>query len=193
MKRICVFAGSSPGAREEYAAAARSLGRSLVFRHLGLVYGGGDIGLMGILADTVLEEGGEVIGVIPRALVNREIAHRAVTELRVVRSMHDRKAQMAELADGFVVLPGGLGTLEEFLEILTWAQLGIHHKPVGVLNVSGYYDTLLEFLDQTVVEQFVQDKNRKMVLVEERPEALLDRFERYAPPEVRQWADSSET
>ena len=193
MKRICVFAGSSPGAREEYAAAARSLARALVFRHLGLVYGGGDIGLMGILADTVLEEGGEVIGVIPRALVDREIAHRALTELRVVRSMHDRKAQMADLADGFIVLPGGLGTLEEFLEILTWAQLGIHHKPVGVLNVSGYYDTLLEFLDQTVAEQFVQDKNRKMVLAEERPEALLDRFERYAPTDVRQWADSSET
>ena len=193
MKRICVFAGSSPGAREEYAAAARSLARSLVFRHLGLVYGGGDIGLMGILADTVLDEGGEVIGVIPRALVDREIAHRALTELRVVRSMHDRKAQMAELADGFVVLPGGLGTLEEFLEILTWAQLGIHHKPVGVLNVSGYYDALLEFLDQTVAEQFVQDKNRKMVLVEERPEPLLDRFERHIPPDVRQWADSSET
>ncbi len=193
MKRICVFAGSSPGLREEYSAAARSLARSLVFRHLGLVYGGGDIGLMGVLADTVLDEGGEVIGVIPRALLDREIAHRTLTELRVVSSMHDRKAQMAELADGFVVLPGGLGTLEEFLEILTWAQLGIHHKPVGVLNVAGYYDTLLEFLDQTVVERFVKDENRRMVLVEERPEALLDCFERYTPPEVRQWADSSET
>jgi len=193
MKRICVFAGSSHGLRGDYADTTRSLARALAVRKLDLVYGGGDIGLMGILADTALEEGGQVIGVIPRALADREIAHLGLTDLRIVSSMHDRKALMADLADGFIVLPGGLGTLEEFLEILTWAQLGIHHKPVGVLNVSGYYDILLEFLDQTVAEQFVRDKNRKMVLVEEHPEALLDRFEQYTPPDVRQWEDDSKT
>jgi hypothetical protein len=193
MKRICVFAGSSSGGRPEYANAARDLGNALTLRHLGLVYGGGDIGLMGVLADTVLELGGDVIGVIPRALVNREVAHHRLTELRVVSSMHDRKAQMEELSDGFVVLPGGFGTLEEFLEILTWAQLGIHSKPCGLLNVTGYYDTFLAFLDQTVEAQFVKEENRDLVIVEESAAALLDRFEKYDPPKVKKWADLSET
>jgi uncharacterized protein (TIGR00730 family) len=193
MKRICVFAGSSSGGCSDYATAARELGNALVFRHLGLVYGAGDIGLMGVLADTVLELGGDVIGVIPRALVNREVAHHRLTELRVVSSMHDRKAQMEELSDGFVVLPGGFGTLEEFLEILTWAQLGIHSKPCGLLNIAGYYDTLLEFLDQTVEAQFVKQENRDLVIVEENAATLLDRFERYDPPKVKKWEDSSET
>ena len=193
MKRICVFAGSSPGGRPEYASAARDLGKALVPRHLGLVYGGGDIGLMGVVADAVLELGGNVVGVIPHALVDRDVAHQRLTELRVVASMHDRKAQMEALSDGFVVLPGGFGTLEEFLEILTWAQLGIHSKPCGLLNVAGYYDTLLQFLDQTVEAEFVKQENRDLVIVEESAVALLDRFERYDPPEVKKWADSSET
>ena len=193
MKRICVFAGSSPGGRPEYTDAARDLGQALIARHLGLVYGGGDVGLMGVIADTVLELGGDVVGVIPRPLVDREVAHHRLTELRVVASMHDRKAQMEELSDGFVVLPGGFGTLEEFLEILTWAQLGIHSKPCGLLNVAGYYDTLLKFLDQTVDAEFVKPENRNLVLVDGSASDLLDQFEKYDPPKVRKWVDSDQT
>ena len=190
MKRVCVFAGSSEGVREEYAAAAGSLAKALVSRRLGIVYGGGAVGLMGVLADKALEETGEVIGVIPRALLERGIAHEGLTELRIVPSMHARKAQMAELSDAFVVLPGGSGTLEEFLEILTWTQLGIHTKPVGLINVAGYYDKLLRFFDQSVREGFLQEQNRNMLLVENCPEALLDRLENYESPAVRKWTDS---
>jgi uncharacterized protein (TIGR00730 family) len=193
MKRICVFAGSSPGARAEYTDAARDLAQALIARHLGLVYGGGDVGLMGVIADTVLELGGDVVGVIPRALVDREVAHHRLTELRVVASMHDRKAQMEELSDGFVVLPGGFGTLEESLEILTWSQLGIHSKPCGLLNVVGYYDTLLQFLDQTVDAEFLKPENRNLVLVDGSASDLLDQFEKYDPPKVRKWVDSNQT
>ena len=186
-RRICVFAGSSLGAKVDYAVAAKSLGRSLVFRDMAVVYGGGDIGLMGILAESVLAEGGEIVGVIPQALLNRDVGHEFLTELRVVSSMHERKEQMSEMADGFIVLPGGLGTLEEFFEIVTWAQLGIHHKPVGLMNVGGYYDRLLEFLDVAVFEKFIELTNRNMVLVEEHAEALLDRLEQYIPPAVEEW------
>ena len=176
----------------EYGDAARALGAVLISRDLGLVYGGGAVGLMGLLADTVLEGGGHVIGVIPRPLVDREVAHGGLSELRVVGSMHDRKAQMAHLADAFIALPGGLGTLEELLEIWTWAQLGIHRKPCGLLNVEGYYDRLLEFLDHAVGENFIAQKNRDMMTVAGNGEELLDRMESYRGPDVTRWIEESE-
>ena len=193
MKRICVFAGSSAGGRSEYADGAERLGQALAGRGLELVYGAGDVGLMGALADSAIGAGGHVIGIIPRALVDREVAHRGLSDLRIVSSMHERKALMAELSDGFIALPGGLGTFEEFTEILTWAQLGIHIKPCGLLNIVGYYDRWLEFLDQAVAESFVVQKYRDLVLVESDAEVLLDRFERYRPPDLKRWADSTET
>jgi uncharacterized protein (TIGR00730 family) len=182
LKRICVFCGSSPGARPEYVRAARQLGQALIDRQIGLVYGGAHVGVMGQIARAVLDAGGEVIGVIPRALVKMEVAFTDLPDLRVVGSMHERKALMADLADGFVALPGGLGTIEEFFEVLTWAQLGMHRKPCGLLNVCGYYDRLLGFLDHTVDEAFVHVKHRRTVLVDASPEALLDQFEIYRPP-----------
>jgi uncharacterized protein (TIGR00730 family) len=191
MKRVCVFAGSSSGARSQYGDAARSLGAALVSRDLGLVYGGGAVGLMGLLADTVLERGGHVIGVIPRPLVDREVAHSGLSELRIVASMHERKTQMAQLSDGFVALPGGLGTLEELFEIWTWAQLGIHRKPCGLLNVEGYYDRLLEFLNHAVAENFIDTKNRSMMTLAEGGDELLDRLEGYESLEVPKWVEES--
>ena len=185
MKRVCVFAGSSSGARSQYGDAARSLGAALVSRNLGLVYGGGAVGLMGLLADTVLELGGHVIGVIPRPLVDREVAHSGLSDLRIVASMHERKTQMAQLADAFIALPGGLATLEELFEIWTWAQLGIHRKPCGLLNVEGYYDRLLEFLNHAVTEKFIDTKNRSMMTLAEGGDELLDRLESYEGLEVR--------
>lgn len=155
-----------------------------------MVYGGSSVGLMAALADTMLEEHGDVIGVIPRMLVEREVANRALTDLRVVESMHERKALMAELADGFVALPGGIGTLEEFFEIWTWAQLGMHDKPCALLNVAGYFDPLLEFLDRAVAEKFVREVHRKMVIVESDPSVLLARFEAYEPPRVVKWINA---
>jgi uncharacterized protein (TIGR00730 family) len=187
--RICVFAGSSPGARRDYAVAARDLAEELVSRDLGLVYGGANVGLMGTLADTVLELGGHVIGVIPESLVSKEVAHGRLSDLRVVGSMHERKAQMAELSSGFVALPGGVGTIEETFEILTWAQLGMHGKPCGLLNVAGYYDPLVAFLEHSVRERFLEEVHRTMLLVAECPKVLLDAFDRYAPPEVEKWID----
>ncbi|HEY7379061.1 MAG TPA: TIGR00730 family Rossman fold protein [Steroidobacteraceae bacterium] len=189
MKRLCVFAGSSRGAREEYAEAAERLARELVKRRYGLVYGGGKVGMMGVLADATLAAGGEVIGVIPKALLEKEVAHGGLTELRVVASMHERKAMMAELSEGFIALPGGLGTLEEFFEVLTWAQLGLHPKPCGLLNVSGYYDRLLDFLDLTVEERFVKSQHRALVLISTSPADLLDRLAAYRPPHVEKWID----
>ena len=177
-KKICVFTGSRHGASPEYAAAAKQLGEELVTRGYGLVYGGGNVGLMNVIADTVLELAGEAVGVIPDSLVSREVAHLGLTELRVVGSMHERKALMAELSDGFIALPGGIGTMEEFFEVLSWAQLGVHEKPCGLLNVSGYYDSLIRFLDHAVRDDFVKPKHRALMLVEERPAMLLDRFER---------------
>ncbi len=160
------------------------MGRALVERALGLVYGGAGVGLMGKIAQTVLAGGGEVIGVIPAALVEKEVAFEGLPNLRVVNSMHERKALMADLADGFVALPGGLGTIEEFLEILTWAQLGIHSKPCGVLNVCHYFDSLMAFLDRAVEENFIRSEHRSMVLVQENPDGLLDQFDAYQPPRI---------
>jgi uncharacterized protein (TIGR00730 family) len=174
--RLCVFCGSSFGASPLYADAARELGRRLVRRGIGLVYGGGDVGLMGVVADAVLAAGGPVWGVIPRALADREVAHRQLTSLEIVGSMHERKARMAELADAFLALPGGLGTLDEWFEVWTWAQLGIHAKPLGMLNVAGYFDPLLAFVDRTVDEGFVSPRHRGLVSVDGDPERLLDRL-----------------
>jgi uncharacterized protein (TIGR00730 family) len=193
MKRICVYCGSSNGAREAYTAAARALGRALVRRDLGLVYGGSDAGLMGVLADTVLAEGGEVIGVIPEPLVVKEVAHKGLTELRIVRSMHERKAMMAELADGFIALPGGFGTLEEFCEIVTWIQLGLHRKPCGLLNIEGYYDGLLAFLDHAVAEGFIHPGYRAMVLNGAQAEHLVEKILSAVVPPLRKWIDRDET
>lgn len=190
IRRLAVFCGSNPGARPEYIEATRSFGRLLAERGIGIVYGGSSVGLMAALADTMLDELGDVIGVIPRMLVEREVANKALTDLRIVESMHERKALMAELADGFIALPGGIGTLEEFFEIWTWAQLGMHDKPCGLLNVAGYFDPLLEFLDRAVSEKFVREVHRKMVIVESDPKALLARFEAYEPPRVVKWINA---
>jgi uncharacterized protein (TIGR00730 family) len=194
MKRLCVFAGSTVGGRAEYADAARGLAGEMTRRGLGLVYGGGAIGLMGVLADTALAAGGEVIGVIPRPLASQELAHTGLTELRLVASMHERKATMAALADGFVALPGGLGTFEETLEMLTWSQLGVHAKPVGVLNVAGYYDGLLRWLSHAVSEGFLKRDNLALLLFGDTPPELLDHLAGWRPPPgPRAWLDPSQT
>jgi len=184
MKRVCVFCGASEGARPAYAEAARQLGSELVARGLGLVYGGCAVGLMGVLADTVLRLGGEVIGVIPQRLASRELAHSGLTELRVVDSMHERKATMASLVDGFAVLPGGLGTLDETFEALTWSQLGIHGKPIGVLNVEGYWDGLRHIIEHAVRERFVSPEYAGLLLFADTPVELLDRFTAWRAPQV---------
>lgn len=186
---VCVFTGSSPGALDAYADAARGLARALVARHQTLVYGGATVGLMGVLADTVLHEGGKVIGVIPAHLEAREVAHRGLTELRVVDSMHERKSVMADLSDGVIALPGGLGTLEELFEMLTWAQLGLHRKPCGVLNVAGYFDRLLAFLDHAVAQRFMSEPHRGLLLADDCPAALLDRMDSYEAVETGKWLD----
>ena len=194
MERICVFCGASPGARPEYAQATTELARLLVADGIGVVYGGGGVGLMGVLADAVLAEGGEVIGVIPRALMDREIAHRDVTDMRVVGSMHERKALMADLADGFVALPGGMGTLEELFEVYTWAQLGLHRKPCALLNVEGYYDGVVGFLGHAVEERFVREEHREMLVVETEPGVLIERLRKFEPDAVLpKWIDREET
>jgi len=193
MKRICVFCGSSSGAERAFAGAAVEMGETLARHHLGLVYGGGNIGLMGLLADAVLAGDGEVIGVIPQALVDKELAHRRVTELRVVRSMHERKAMMAELADAFIALPGGYGTLEEFCEVLTWAQLGIHRKPCGLLNVGGFYDPFLAQIEHAARNQFIREQHRALVHVEQQPEPLLRRLFAAHPPATHKWIDRDQT
>ncbi len=193
IRRICVFCGSNPGASPVYAEAARALGEALAERGLGLVYGGGNVGLMRVVADAALAAGAEVIGVIPHALVAREVAHQGLTELREVGSMHERKALMAELSDGFIALPGGIGTLEEWFETWTWAQLGLHAKPLGLLDVAGYYGELLRFLDHVVAERFLHPDHRSMVLVETDPGLLLDRMRAYVPPVVAKWIERKET
>jgi hypothetical protein len=193
LRRVCVFAASSPGTEPEYAAVAAALGKELGAREIALVYGGARVGLMGVLADAVLAAGGFVTGVIPESLVALEVAHESLPDLRIVDSMHERKQVMADLADAFVALPGGLGTLEELFEILTWAQLGMHAKPCGLLNVAGYYDALLAFLDRAVADRLVTPAHRAMLLVEREPAALLERFARYAPPRVEKWLDREET
>ncbi|HYA30786.1 MAG TPA: TIGR00730 family Rossman fold protein [Acidobacteriota bacterium] len=175
-KNICVFTGSRHGSLAAYSEAAKQLGLALVARDYGLVYGGGNVGLMTVIADTVLASNGYVAGVIPNSLVSKEVAHQGLSELRVVNSMHERKAVMAELSDGFIAMPGGIGTLEEFFEVLSWAQLGIHQKPCGLLNVAGYYEPLIQFLDHAVGHDFVKPKHRALLLVESDPAKLLDRF-----------------
>jgi len=176
LRRICVFCGSSVGSRPAYVAAARELGRTLAERGLGVVFGGGKVGLMGVLADAALAAGGEAIGVIPEAMVGREIAHNGLTELRVVHSMHERKTLMADLADAFIALPGGYGTFEEFFEAVTWTQLGIHSKPCGLLNVAGYYDTLLALLDRAVSDGFIREANRSLIVDASDVRTLLEKL-----------------
>jgi len=189
MKRVCVYCGSSPGARPEYAVAARELGRVLAANGLGLVYGGSTTGLMGNVADGALDAGGEVIGVIPRMFVSKGIDHLGLSETRIVNSMHERKAVMAELGDAFIALPGGMGTLEEVFEILTWAQLGLHSKPCGFLSIRGYYSGLAEFLDYSVSQRFIKEEHRTMILMAETPEALLGKFREYEAPVIDKWID----
>lgn len=189
LRRVCVFCGSSPGAGPDFTRAARELGAELAARRWGLVYGGARVGLMGALADAVLAGGGEAIGVIPASLVEREVAHEGLTALEVVDSLHQRKLRMAELADGFVALPGGMGTLDELFEVLTWAQLGLHAKPVGVVNVGGYFDSLLAHLDHTVERRFVRPEHRDLVLAEGEPAALLDALTAWTPRPVEKWLD----
>jgi uncharacterized protein (TIGR00730 family) len=176
-RNICVFMGSQAGMRPEYTAAAKQIGRELAERDYGLVYGGGSVGLMTVVADTMLERGGNVTGVIPESLVGKEVAHRGLSDLRIVQSMHERKAVMAELSDGFIALPGGIGTMEEFFEVLSWAQLGIHDKPCGLLNVCGYYQHIIQFLDYGVDEGFLKPQHRALLIAEEEPVGLLDQFE----------------
>jgi uncharacterized protein (TIGR00730 family) len=189
MKRVTVFCGSSAGERPGYADAARATGAALAARGLGLVYGGGNVGLMGILADSVLAAGGQVIGVIPRVLEEREVAHRGLTELHVVGSMHERKALMADLCDAFIALPGGLGTLEELFEVLTWTVLGLHQKPCGLLDVDGYYASLLGFLDHATTERFVRPEHRALVHQDVEPGALLDKLATAPLPALPRWID----
>ena len=176
-RQICVFTGSRHGAMPAYADAAKQLARCLVERGFGLVYGGGNVGLMNVIADAALELGGHVTGVIPDSLVSKEVAHLGLSDLRVVQSMHERKALMAELSNGFIAMPGGIGTMEELFEVLSWAQLGLHEKPCGLLNVAGYYNPLVEFLDRAVTQDFLKPKHRALLLVESEPAILLDRFD----------------
>ena len=192
MRSVCVFCGSNPGRRPEYLAGAADLGRTLASRRIRVVYGGAHAGVMGALADAVLAAGGEITGVIPGLLVDAEVAHSGLTELRVVDSMHERKATMAGLAEGFIALPGGLGTLEEFAEIVTWAQLGLHAKPTGLLNLLGYYDGLLRFLDHATQERFVRPGHREMILARPSAAELLAAMEGWAaPPRTRaKWIDA---
>ena len=191
--RICVFCGSSPGARPCYAAATAQLARYLAASRIAIVYGGARVGSMGTLADAALLAGGEVIGVMPRSLVEKEVAHRGLSDLRVVGSMHERKALMAELSDGFVALPGGYGTFDEFCEVLTWSQLGLHRKPCGLLNLEGYYDSLLALFDRAVAERFLKPEHRRMVISDTHPEALVDRLLAYEPPLVDKWIRREQT
>jgi uncharacterized protein (TIGR00730 family) len=193
MKRICVFAGSSSGVRAEYLGAASDLGSCLAACGIELVYGGARVGLMGAVANAVLAGDGNVIGVIPRALVDKEVAHSGLADLRIVTSMHERKALMAELSDGFIALPGGWGTLDEMFEILTWAQLGLHRKPCGLLNVQGYFDRLLSFLDHTVEQGFVRREYGSLLSVSDAPGTLLDAMATQTPPAFEKWIDLAST
>jgi uncharacterized protein (TIGR00730 family) len=193
MRRISVFCGSSAGRRPDYAEAATRLGQLLAERGLGLIFGGGHVGLMGILADAVLDAGGEVIGVIPQALVDRELAHQRLTELHVVATMHQRKALMADLADAFVALPGGFGTADELFEIVTWAQLGIHAKPIGLLNVAGYFDPLLAWIDHCVAEDFLRATHREFLSISGHPSELLEALGRpRRDTQTPKWIDAGD-
>ncbi|HZY03555.1 MAG TPA: TIGR00730 family Rossman fold protein [Anaeromyxobacteraceae bacterium] len=194
LRRVCVFCGSAVGARPAYRRAAARLGEALARRGLGLVYGGGSVGLMGVVADAALAAGGEVVGVIPRRMARKEIAHAGLSRLHVVPSMHARKAMMADLCDAFVAMPGGMGTLEELTEVLTWAQLGLHHKPCALLDVAGYWRPLIRLFDHAVEERFLRREHRGLLLVERGPERVLDRLARWRPPlHLRKWIDRRAT
>ncbi|MSO51055.1 MAG: TIGR00730 family Rossman fold protein [Acidobacterium sp.] len=193
MKRLCVFCGSSVGSNPAYAEAAVTLGTLLARRGIGLVYGGGNVGLMGVIADAALAAGGEVIGVIPKALADREVAHHGVTELRVVDSMHTRKAMMADLSDAFIAMPGGVGTFEEFFEAITWTQLGLHRKACGLLNVAGFYTPLAVFIDQAVSDGFIKPVHRAAIVVDDNPERLLDTLTTIDLPDAPKWSNRRET
>ena len=189
-ERICVFCGSSVGLRKQYEDAAKSMAEELARREIDLTYGGGSVGLMGVIADEMLRLGREVIGIIPQAIASREVAHHYLTELRVVRSMHERKSLMAELSDAFIALPGGYGTYEELFEVITWSQLGIHQKPIGILNVAGYFDPMLDLVERGIEEEFIRPQYRDLILVSENPEDLLDRMETFEPIQgVTKWID----
>lgn len=192
MKRVCVFCGSSTGNRPEYRDAAERLAHELARRHIGLVFGGGCVGLMGVIADTVLAAGGHVIGVIPHALVAREVAHKSLPDLRIVNSMHERKAMMAELSDAFIAMPGGFGTFEEFCEAVTWTQLGLHRKRCGLLNVSGFYDSLLSLFDRAVADGFLKPSSRDLVVASDNPAALLDGLDAPLDSPEPKWIGSLE-
>jgi len=193
MRRVCVFCGASAGNDPAYAALARSVGQGLARRGIGVVYGGGRVGLMGVVADEVLRLGGRAVGVIPRPLWQREVGHTALSEIRIVETMHERKAMMADLSDAFIALPGGLGTIEEIFEIWTWAQLGMHAKPLGFLNVLDYYTPLMAFLDHAAGERFIREEIRRAAMVDESAAALLRRFTEYVPPPVAHWIDREKT
>ncbi|NOT84094.1 MAG: TIGR00730 family Rossman fold protein [Methylococcaceae bacterium] len=187
MNSICVYCGSNMGKNPKSRAAAEQLGAELAKRNLTLVYGGANIGIMSVIANAVMANGGKVIGVMPQVLVEKEVLHKHLTELKIVDSMHQRKALMAELADGFIALPGGLGTLEELFEILTWAQLGLHQKPCALLNINGYYDALITFLNHAVTEQFVSPKHRALLLIDDNPSAIIDKLLEYKAPGLDRW------
>ena len=189
MKTLCIYCGSSPGGRPEYAAAALVAGQALVRRGIGLVYGGGHVGMMGLVADAVIDAGGGVIGVIPHHLADKELAHERVTQMIRVNSMHERKQQMADLSDGFIALPGGIGTLEELFETMTWLQLGLHRKPIGLLNVAGFFDAMLAFLDHLVAERFLKPEHRALLIVAEEIDDLLERMAAFTPPDANKWLD----
>ena len=187
LKRICVFCGSSPGKNSKYRKFANKLGETFIKYGITLIYGGSNIGLMGEIANTIIHQKGNVIGIIPRVLVEKEVAFTELQDLRVVDSMHERKALMAEMADGFISMPGGFGTLEETIEMLTWTQLGIHEKPIGLLNVEGYFDHLLDFIDHMVLEGFLAKDFKDMVLLDADPAKLLDKMMNFAPPQIDKW------
>ena len=187
MKSICVYCGAATGSSEVYATGARQLAASLVNNQLSLVYGGGNIGLMGVVADEVMLLGGHVTGVIPQALMDKEVGHTQLSQLHIVRNMHERKALMAELSDGFIAMPGGIGTLEELFEMFTWLQLGFHEKPLGLLNIDGFFDTLILFLKQTVQKKFLHEKHLKMLIIESDPDRLLQRFKDFKPQHLDKW------
>jgi uncharacterized protein (TIGR00730 family) len=193
LQSVCVFCGSSTGGNSAYTEAARSLGRTLAEANIRLVFGGGHVGLMGEISNAALAAGGDVVGVIPKFLVERELAHEGLSDLRIVGSMHERKALMSDLSEAFIALPGGTGTLEEFFEVLTWAQLGEHEKPCGLLNVAGYYDPLLSVFDRMVEAGFLSESNRALLLVESEAGRLLQRFDFYEPPKTVKWIERSET
>ncbi len=192
LNTVCVYCGSSLGGKHSYTTAAKNLAQSLYQQDIGIVYGGASIGIMGVVADEMLKLGGKVIGVIPESLAKKELTHQNLTDLHVTDSMHERKMKMAELADGFIALPGGIGTMEELFEIWTWAQLGFHHKPCGLLNIEGYYDGLIQFLNHMRAEKFVIEQHRDLLIVEDNSEQIIEKFFSYQSPITRRWVDENE-